>query len=72
LSDRNSVEFDVAAELRTTHIAPRQTRPRNVKLTAHASRDRLKTTAQNVGVQIGDSPPDKIAGARSGKLAIEK
>src|SRR3954451_23573673 len=33
---------------RTTNIATRQSRPRNVKLTAHTSRHRLQTAVQNI------------------------
>ena len=33
-------------QTRTTNIAPRKTRPRNVKLTAHTSRYRLQTAVQ--------------------------
>ena len=41
-------------QTRTTHIPTRQTRPRNVKLTAHTSRHRLQTTVQNVNLRVPD------------------
>jgi hypothetical protein len=40
-------------QTRAPHIATRKARPRYVKLSAHTSRDRLKTTIQNVGAIIG-------------------
>ena len=39
-------------QTRSPHIAPRQARPRYVKLAAHTSRDRLKTTIQNVNPRV--------------------
>src|SRR6185312_14870613 len=44
---------------RTTHIPARQTRPRNVKLTAHTSRYRLQTAVQYVGAIIGEGAADR-------------
>ena len=41
-------------QTRTTHIATRKTRPRNVKLTAHTSRYRLQTAVQNVNPRVPD------------------
>src|SRR6185295_14956406 len=41
---------------RTAHIATRQTRPRNVKLTTHTSRYRPQTAVQNVDLRVPDRP----------------
>ena len=39
-------------QTRTAHIPTRKTRPRNVKLPAHTSRYRLKTTVQNIDPRV--------------------
>src|SRR3954463_9369991 len=44
---------------RTAHIPARQTRTRNVKLTAHTSRYRLQTTVQNVNPRVPDRTADR-------------
>src|SRR3954453_13688138 len=46
-------------QTRTTHIPTRQSRPRNVKLTAHTSRYRLQTAVQNVGVRVRYGAADR-------------
>src|SRR4029077_9280989 len=44
---------------RTTNIPARQTRTRNVKLTAHTSRYRLQTSVQNVDLRVPDRTADR-------------
>src|SRR3954469_25860306 len=44
---------------RTANIAPRQTRTRNVKLTAHPGRYRLQTAVQNVDLRVPDRTTDR-------------
>ena len=46
-------------QTRTTHIPTRQTRTRNVKLTAHTSRYRLQTSVQNVDLRVPDRTADR-------------
>ena len=45
---------------RTTNIPARQTRTRNVKLTAHTSRYRLQTAVQNVDPRVPDRTADRM------------
>ena len=44
---------------RTTNIPARQTRTRNVKLTAHTSRNRLQTSVQNVDLRVRYGAADR-------------
>src|SRR4051795_3902937 len=46
-------------QTRTTNIATRQSRTRNVKLTAHASRHRLQTAIQNVNLRVRYGAADR-------------
>src|SRR6476619_5022501 len=46
-------------QTRTTNIPTRQTRSRNVKLSAHTSRYRLQTAVQNVGVRVRYGAADR-------------
>src|SRR6476646_11881451 len=46
-------------QTRTTHIATRKTRSRNVKLPAHTSRYRLQTAVQNVDPRVPDRTADR-------------
>src|SRR3954447_3271368 len=48
-------------QTRTTNIATRKTRSRNVKLPAHTSRYRLQTAVQNVGAIIRQGAADRNA-----------
>src|SRR5262245_53866241 len=59
-------------QTRTTQIAARQARARNVKLPAHPSRNRLKTTVQYINAQIGDAASDQASSASEGKIPIEQ
>src|SRR5262249_213572 len=55
----------------TTQIAPRNARPRNVKLPNNPNRHRLQTTIQNVHAQIGNATPDETPTAGGRKLLVE-
>src|SRR3954453_17562106 len=46
-------------QTRTTHIPTRQSRPRNVKLTADPGRNRLKTAVQNVNLRVRYGAADR-------------
>src|SRR3954467_11196322 len=46
-------------QTRTTNIATRKTRSRNVKLPAHTSRYRLQTAVQNVGLRVRYGAADR-------------
>src|SRR5262245_34993317 len=48
-------------EPRTAQIATRQPRSRDVELPAYPSRDRLKTSVQNISAIIGERPPYRNA-----------
>ena len=48
-------------QTRTTQIAPRKTRPRNVKLARNPSRNRLQAPVQNVNPRVPDRTPNRNA-----------
>src|SRR5262249_1389882 len=48
-------------QTRSAQIAPRQPRTRDVEFPAHPSRNRLKSTVQNISAIIGKRAPDRNA-----------
>src|SRR6201991_5377325 len=56
-------------QTRTAHIPTRQTRTRNVKLTAHTSRHRLQAAVQYVDLRVPDRTPDRRRDSARPRLA---
>src|SRR5215510_3427164 len=56
-------------QTRTTQIAARQSRARNVKLPAHPSRNRLKTRVQHINPRVPDRSPNRRSDRTGQRLA---